>query len=517
MVDFERRLAEKRAARTQPDNQQEISRMSERNEFLDDETGGMDVDDFLRHSTRGSGGGFLSSDWKTKDGEITIWLHRKHKLHAVWFHNWYRVIEVKSREDGKRERKVVSLRWNCRDYDPAKKNGDKLLRKARFRDDTGAREHAPVLCPFCKFEDWLAVEVSAGRLGFVEPIFRFSPEEDRPEDRMLELPGGGIVGFYVEKNMTSDEKKLVREAKIKLAESWKLKTLVRCNYLLVVVNDAEPEEGPLRFFAADGCGDKIKKAIRDEIGRDKKNPERGNPIVNPYPLRIEYDERAHFDDKYDVSVLVNAALQPNADEEDRTHYREILEQIDGERLDLSQELEPGNCAQLLSDFQAHALIDAPWESFFDEAKKAGLMTVSDTRRKRGASRSDEEDAPESVREPETKAPPVETYRCDFCDGTLHAATNVVCHGCGAVYDEKGALIALACLGCKEKVVVPKTGEQATCKACGQIHAFDMQLANAGTDDEYEKPIWTKVEPKKAEESAAPKRARRTRASAPKEG
>lgn len=487
----------------------------ERNVFLDDEPGGMNVDEFLRHTTKGGGGSFLSSDWKD-DGEITIWLHRKHRFHAVWFHNWYRVIEVKDRDSGKQIRKVVSVRWNCRDHHPDQKNGDKLLRKARFRDDTGAREHAPVLCPFCKFEDWLAVEITAGRIGFVEQAFRFSPDESRPDEKSLVMHAGGIVGFYNEKNMTSDEKKLVKDAKIKLSEAWKGKTLVRCNYLLVVVNDAAPEDGPQKFFAAEALGDKLKSAIRKEINRyarkenlrnvpdANRDLDRGNPIKNPYPLKIDYDEKAPFDDKYDVSVI-----------EDKPSD-EIAAEIDGEKLDLSQELEPGNCPQLLSDFETYGLIDAPWASFFEEAEKAGLMKVSDTRRKRAASRSeDAEDEPASER-PKSAEQPAESYRCDACDGLLHAATNVVCKGCGAVYDEKGELVALACLGCKEKVVVPRPGEQATCKACGQIHAFDREVQNAGTDDEYEKPTWTKVEPPKAEESPTPKRARRSRAAAPKE-
>ena len=50
-------------------------------------------------------------------------------------------------------------------------------------------------------------------------------------------------------------------------------------------------------------GDKLKRAIRKELDRDRKDRDRGNPIKNPYPFRFLYDDSEQFDDKYDVDVL----------------------------------------------------------------------------------------------------------------------------------------------------------------------------------------------------------------------
>jgi hypothetical protein len=448
------------------------SRLKAEREFLGEYGGGLSVEEFLGHSSSGGGGSFLSGDWKEKHGEILVWLHKQHLIYPVWFHNFYKSITVKDREKGGEKSLVISTRWNCRDYRPelGPKRADKLLRKARYRQDDGSREHPPVLCPFCKLEDWLAVEVRAGRIGFTQSVFRFT---DAKGQKAVVLHAGGIVGFYNDK-VSDEEKEALRREKISLQDAWKEKTTVRLNYLVVVIPYADPEEGPKKYFAPDGLGDALKTTIRKEMDRRPKQRDLGNPLLHPYPFKFKYDKNAaSFGDRYDVDPIEE---QPSP---------EVLAEIGGDKLDLSDELEPGNCRELRTLFEAHALIDMPFDLFFAEAEREGLMEADDRRAKR----------------PETKKaePEPERFRCDACDSDgLTADRNTTCSACGAHYDADGKLDRLPCLDCKKPVeMLPEDGEYA-CAACGAKHSLRMETQNPGNEEEeWIKPIWTKVEAKPA--------------------
>lgn len=442
--------------------------------------GGMSVDEFLNHSSRGEGGQFLSGDWKDKTGEIVVWLHKRHLIYPVWHHSFYRVIEAKGKDGGPRKEMVVSTRWNCRDYQPdlGPRKADKLLRKARFRDDTGAREHPPVLCPFCKFEDWLAVEVRAGRIGFADEVFRVAPSTG---ERPAVLHAGGIVGFFSDRTMSDEERQLVKDARISLADAWQEKTTVRLNYLVVVVPDNSPEDGAKKMFLPEGLGDALKRTIRKEMDRRPKSRDLGNPIANPYPIKLMYDKKAKaFDDRYDVCALEEKPSD------------EVLDEIGGDTLDLWQELEPGNCRELRSLFEAHARIDAPWDEFFAEAERAGLMSADDRTPKRSSA---------------TNAAKAELWKCDLCDQDgLSATQNVTCSSCGARYGDDG-IVAIPCVECKTPIEAKAAGEHA-CAKCGARHSYALE-----PHDEYVKAFWTRIAaaPSPAEEK--PTRARRGRSPA----
>ncbi len=440
---------------------QEKERASHERAFLGDPAGGLSIDEFLSHSSKSSGGGsYLSNDWKAK-GRLKFWLHTLHTFYAVWSHTFYRVLSMRDRDKGTERSAVVPIRWNCRDYRPelGPKKADKLLSKARYRLPDGSREHAPVACPCCKFEDWLAVETKAGRIGFAQPIFRFDEGRGRPP---FDLYAGGIVGLFNDK-MTDAERATFHPLKLSLVDdAWKQKTLVKLAYLLVIVDDDDPEDGAKKYFAPEGTGDKIKATIRKEIARRPSDPERGNPILNPYPIVLTYNEDALPKDRYDASVLEEKPSEA------------VLEAISEDKLDLTAELEPGNCAELRMLFEQHALIKAPWDEFFHEAERAGWMTADDRRPKRTEGRE----------EPVAKAKVV--IVCDVCDGkNLPGDRNVACPDCGAGYGGEGLLSSLRCLGCKSDVAVPETDGVVKCASCAAPH--DLRREGKGG---YDKVFWS---------------------------
>jgi hypothetical protein len=480
--------------------------LRERSDERDDGgSDGMSLAGFLGHKTSGGSGEYLRA-WR-KEGEIKIWLHTKAGFHALWNHNWPRVVAVKDKQNGGEKMMVFSQRFVC--HDP-----ETITRKARFKEDDGRREHPPLLCPMCLMLDWISGEIAAGRLDWTKPLFRFEGDDD---EHTQVLHAGGMVGLY-KSDLSKEEQQKLKKAGISLKTAWKEKVEVRCQYLFQVVDDSDPSAGVVKALEAGDLGDKLKDALRKEI---KKRGERGNPAINPYPLLWSYDENEpQFGKKYDVTAL---------DEERPT--KEILRHITGPRLDLTKDTSPGDCVELRTALETHALVDMPWDEFFAPAEKEGLMrskagatSAKKTKpaaapatsiRSAPAGRDDDEEDDEEELD-EDDAP------CDVCKKPL-GPDDLICGACGTTYDDNGTNIVIdgiPCRDCKTVVLLKdsdaddKPGTLHICGACATVHRF-TRIERSGDSDLVRWEV-EKRHPKaeeKTEGKPAPKGGRRRAASA----
>lgn len=523
MVDFNKLREERRNRK--PDEKNMARTDIERDEEQVADEGGMSLTAFLGHRTSGGSGEYLEP-WRDK-GHVRIWLHTTAAFHALWNHNWPIVKTVKDKTTKEDRLMVFSTRFVC--HDP-----ETVTRKARFKDDDGRREHAPIRCPICLMLDWISARIAAGKLDWCEPIFRF--EGDDPE-KSVTLFAGGMVGLFGKKDLTKDEKQEMRKAGVVVKDAWRQKAEVRCQYLFQVVDDADPSAGVVKALEAGDLGDKLKTELQKEI---KKRGEKGNPGINPYPLLWEYDENEQqFGKKYSVTAL-----------SDDRPSKTILNLIRGPKLDLSKDIAPGNCLELRAAMEAHLVegVDLPLDEFFAEAEKLGLMDES--RQKKAASKpaqkpaqrtaarddddedEDDDDEPESVPPKKqtsatsTKAsakpaqkkqnePPIENgAACDFC-GKGIGDDDLTCPHCGATYDDDGEDITLdgiPCLDCK--TVVPLKGGEGDelamrfiCPNDAVIHEVSPSIRafyEAGGASSGVKLAWAKAEEPKVETKPAPR-------------
>lgn len=458
---------------------------------------GVGLDEFLKHSNRANNAGWLK--WRDK-GEAKVWIHpqtwtgaprdadNKPQV-AIWNHKWFRVIEVEDK-DGDKVMKVVQSRFVS--HEP-----EKVLKKQYFRDDEGEREHPPVVCPMSFLTDWVYRAIKRGDLDWTTPLFHF--EGDDP-DQAVTLHAGGVVGLFNARDLSKEQKQQLKNARISPKESWKENLMARCQYLFLVVDDEDPDAGVLKATEADAIGKGMRKAMKDEMTR--KGSEKGNPMRRPYPFLWRYDDDKQPNEKYSVIAL---------EDEPR---KEILELLREEAPDVSADYQPGDCALLRAEMEAHLCegVSVPFDEIFAAAEKTGLMKPRESAPKKPAGKENEPKAEE------------EKVCCDFCLSEL-ADDDVFCSNCGTTYDEETFQIdGLPCLsgnkdgrcsktGKKEAVSVvrnPKEPNQTrfVCEKCATIH----ELRPGG------EPVakrWSVVkEPKKVEppkEKAAPKGRRAAKA------
>jgi hypothetical protein len=499
-------------------------------------------DDFLNApGDRAKGGSYLSG-WKT-EGKTTVWLHKRTWSARVWNHPIPMIIEFTDKETKEERQAIRTDRWGCHEV-------EELLMHRYDRDDDGRRQMPPTLCPGCLFPEVVRELVAKGDLDWTAPVMKWEAEE---EDDLL-IRAGGVYNAFNSKDVEKDREllKQLRKAGIDRRSSWNQSMLVRLQWLFLLANDKQIDAGIVKTFESKGLGDKMKKAIKDEIRRNRQNPDLGNPSINPYPFEWTYDETKSFDDKYDVIALPQEKPSP-----------EILKLIEGPIPDVDDDLAPGNCWWLLNELQSHWIAEYkfPWERVFGPAEKAGLMVPpSDSKEDAGVDEDEDVDAPEVGRgleasaieivvvgpehdvwfegakpdenvkgkrvelvapeeDPTTQTPAattdeieaakklliewgakevVDVVACDHCEARM-TSDAIDCDACGAQFDETGKLTGLRCLENKKHIVALEgDGPRFICGTCATIHELAPE-----TPDLVGAARWTKIEKPKEEKKAAP--------------
>jgi hypothetical protein len=410
--------------------------------------------EFLNHSTRASGSGFLAN-WK-EDGRIVVWMHRRSPIYSLWSHSWSRYATVKDKETKKESRVIRGMRVNCLE-------SEKLLKKQKWRNDNDTREMPPTICPHCLTVEWVRAQINAGALEWSTPIFRF---EVADEEHVIYA--GGFCGLFQKKELSKAELSEVRKTGIKLNEAFMQNGFCRQQYIFTVASDADPDAGWVIAMEGQTLGDKLKKTIHDEIKRCDGDLSIGHPMNNPYPFEWTYDENKDFSDKYDVVAL--SRKRPS------DKIQALLDQ--DEYPDFTRLIANPHLGTLKQSMKEAALIDFPFDDLFAKA-------IDEY-----GEQFDEEDAEVIAEEPPVKkaasvelpkkpaakqsAQTTEMVGCDVCESPMRD-DELVCGSCGAKYaaNEEGDLFlaSRACGNpdCMEKDVPVNEDGGGKCPQCGAVH------------------------------------------------
>lgn len=325
-----------------------------------------DVESFLTSGgDKSKGGSFLG--WR-KDKRTLLYLHRTVWCAKVWIHTVPVVKEIIDKETEDPSMRVWSDRWMC--HEP-----EALLMKRFDRLPTGERSMPPTVCPQCLLPEVVKDLVARKELSWIDPLFRW--DGDIEEEQHIVLAGGVYNGFSGDDiGKDPDKRRELKAAGVRRKEAWNQSLLVKQMWLFCVCDPANIEAGILKTFEAKSLGEKMKKAIADEMkkARDengKPNKDFGNPLLHPFPFEWNYDEEKDYEDKYDVVAMTGKVPSP-----------EVLEVIGGPAPDITQDTRPGNCWWLKDQLESHYVgkIKFPWERVFGPAERAGLMKPpSDTK------------------------------------------------------------------------------------------------------------------------------------------
>lgn len=260
--------------------------------------------DFTTHKSRLAGGGFLKA-WKD-DGVVEVWLHQKVPIYVIWSHNWFRYSIEKDKQSEQEFEVLRNMRVNCLERDAVSK-------RQTYRKKDGSREIPPVICPHCLMIEWVRGEVRAGRMSLDTPVFEWQTEGPSPDGGTGEqeiLYAGGLTGWFGKKDLTAGERDALHRTGWKQSEVYKQSVVARMQYVFTVLSNRDLDSGWVIAVEGQALGDKVKKAINDEIKRCGGDHQLGNPAFNPYPFEWTYDANKEFGEMYDVVALSRQAPSP---------------------------------------------------------------------------------------------------------------------------------------------------------------------------------------------------------------
>jgi predicted RNA-binding Zn-ribbon protein involved in translation (DUF1610 family) len=427
------------------------------------------VDDFLKTRTRGSFDSHVLNEKHLKDaGEdgLTVVLMAKKVDSKRFFYNlrwvypWVKRIEATNKDaGGVKEWRVWMNPLNS--YDGSNVHLDQKKRRRGERV-------VPPNDAFGKFSECVYQAVYDGEIDWLEPIVEFKSAK-LDETRLFRA--GAFFGAYGEMNLSKEKVAEMVKVGITPREAWKFELLAKPRFAFYVAH-----EGEARILDVhDGIGAKIKAAIEAAM---KDYGQRGNPIANPYPVRVVHHKNRAGSDKNEVRTLIGAPL--SSDDEDV---------IRGEVADDADLLALYDVDRVRAEIEAHAC-----------SRKLVLPWLD---RSFPASSSASKAAP-------AQSAGGETYECPHCKkATLRDGVNV-CSACGMEVDDDFAFVSRPCVECGTQVKVGADGEEVSCPKCGAVHRQDPS-----SDPDDDVPAWTLVRKgeAKVEEPAdlpAPKAARARR-------
>lgn len=400
---------------------------------------GMGIDDFLKHSNRGGKRKFLKGWRNAEPYAINVFLHPQASILALWRHPWQRVNVSEDRETKQVTRAVWVERLVCWE-------DEETLQHQHWRDkETGRREHPPQVCPHCLMTEFVRDLVDAGKLSWVEPIFRFSGDD--PKDTRW-YHAGGLYNAFGAKDLGKDEKEEManvpasKGGPIYAKNAWAENTMAKLEYCFTIVNPDDVPAGIQVTIESNLLGEKVKETIAKRIksaGREK-----GNPLVTPYAIRWEYNPKdgIPFNQKYDALMMEQIPVTPAI----AALFREPPPDVApvATRFDLKT-----HRAML----ERHCVLPnpktaLPWDDFFREALRRAPKGESQAQVPEEVSALDAlpargernpGSAPALAARPAAPPPPPadEMFACDGCEKPMKAS-DPKCPHCGMVYEVEAA-------------------------------------------------------------------------------
>lgn len=407
-------------------------------------SGDLGADEWLDYGDYG-GGSFFTIDWK-KDDEYRIWLHPESKIKVFWRVVWKFIDDAG---------KLRIMRWNSMEH-------PETLGRFNFKNDDGSREHSPQVDPFAKLIEWVDVQIVAGRIGYVDEIFKWEPAESDEEV----ILAGGFTGDFQSKDTKTDaeKKKMIRKAGVRLDEAFKHNCNAQEETVLILVDNKDPEAGPQIATVGRGISRALKECV---VGRKRvfgeKDKWKADPFRNPVCFSWTRDETGPFP-KYSVV----ATEDPLTDAIKAAFAMPVP--------DTRKMFEKSNVAVLEKQMKAswcHS-VTPPWDEIFGAAFEAvkGTPAAELPEDFKPSSSDDDDDEPEekpkttkAAAPPKTETKPAPKTReeelekkeeqinaetqagddavlCEVCDGVMPeevlASNPVICPGCGAKYVEDPA-------------------------------------------------------------------------------
>jgi hypothetical protein len=467
-------------------DENEDEERDEQQEDDEDDEEGDDLDSAL--NDRGGKKSEYLKPWR-KNGRATIWLHTKAKFAKVPHHKWFEIVTYTKKDE---EVSFIRFtRFNC--HEPAD-----YVSISKDRDDDLSRSHRAEICPMCKMLEWVEDQVIAGKLSPDQEIFRF---DDGDPEHLQVLHAAGISGLIQLENAPERWRKICKKSRVLQKEPWNESLSLKLSHCFQVVDDSDPS-GLVYAFEPPDLFKNLKECIADE--KEKEGSDGGDPRVTPYAFLWKFDqEQAKKNFGKGNKVIALRKRQLNS---------KIKKLITGpKRTDQASIVAPGNCLDLRASMENAAQIDMPFDEFFAEAKKAGLMKSSAKpaqTKQRAESRADEdEDEPtgdpkpktstkansatantkpkkqpdpdpeDDEEQPESKSSSSDAAStCDFCDSEI-GDDDFECGACGTSFDQDNnyEIDGIKCKECGTLVPVNEgdmhddNTSSHICPKCGTIH------------------------------------------------
>lgn len=485
-------------------------------------------DEFLQHSTKASGSGFLAK-WK-EDGRIVVWMHPNTPVISLWSHNFSRYLKVEDKETKEEKTIITGMRINCMEK-------EKLLKKQTWRLDSDEREIPPITCPHCLLIEHVRSEINAGRMDWTTPLFRFETDED--EDIVY---AGGFCGLFQKRDLSKKEAGEIRKLGVKINEAYMQNGMCRQQYVMAVTAESDLEAGWVIAMEGQTLGNKMKKAIADEIKRCDGDVQLGHPRFNPYPFEFNYDENKEFSDKYDVVAL--SRKRPSSE------VQQLLDNGEAPSFDkIRSDPSLGTLKQLMKDA---AQVKLPLDDIFaraideigehfdndndsdEEEDSESVPNVGSSKQEKDEAEDDDESVDQETvddeddHEDDHEDDGDEDGGCDVCDAAM-GPEDMVCGECGAKYeaDDNGDvyLASRKCGNedCMEREVPVNDEGGGVCPQCGAVHAEDWSYklpkpkrGAKKTTKKASRRTAKKEENKPKHDDARPSRRSRARAALSKE-
>jgi hypothetical protein len=422
------------------------------------------LDDFLNHRTQEKGAGRLKS-WK-KDGKLRHFLHTKHPPTAVWAHAWPTIVTLRDRDTNVEIRHVWGRDYTCLE-------SEALLKSQYFRFDDGTRKVPPCACGQCKLNEWFYQRLARGILPIDTPVFKI--DGDVQEENTTIYLGGLLNLLKPEKLSDATKSRLVEKGiSLNYKHTRRQNLIARANYIVVLCGVDAPADGARITKITAGHGDKIKKAISDEIKKGleiaalKKGARLSEAEENaikasldpfgatPYMFEWTFDPNLDAQNMYGVVAYAGVPAS-----------EAVRAVITGDPVDLSREFADLNPAKLRMKLERACILpkgdQPPWDEFFppaqDDSDEVGASTADDedVEFPPPAAGAQSTPAPQAAVPSIAYAPPApsppprpktpeemcagvpesELYKCEVCEKGSPIPEK--CVWCGAEYDDQGTL------------------------------------------------------------------------------
>jgi hypothetical protein len=390
----------------------------------------MGIDDFLGHRTSSGGGSNFLGNWKKREGDskrtpvplppasVDTWLHRKCGIVSIWRHNFPRKVVKEDKDTKEKEIKFWSGNHVCWEHED-------LLKQQFKRDrDTGRRIAPPKVCGICKFLEWLQEQVAEGNISWTDEAFRFEPDEDDP----IILHVGGMYGAFGAKDMSDEQKKELRKAKIFLTDAWKENVNAKASYVFRVVDHDNPDKGVQVAIETALLGDKVRLVINDSMS--SLGSDEGNPLKHPYAIRWTHrDKEKEFHKKLHAQRI------------DRLELTDEIEALitDTDPPAIDHVTKRFDWRKVKAEMMEHCVleVDVPWDDLFAAHESESEEDDEAPESEKPKAKSNGKHIPPTVKSKKKPEPEEEEMlACDECDKPMKASADE-CPHCGHKYDVAG--------------------------------------------------------------------------------